>query len=328
MVIMQHTIIYCRLRKRPMASPGVGGGRHATCATIADGRKAEGFDCDRPRYRYGSAPADVLAAGGDVAQRQAGQRASRCASWARTSRSIAARAAAPISSPDAAPIGGPCCTPAGCRARRSAACITAGNTPAPANARRRRPKVPAAAARIKIAGYPVHEYCGLIFAYMGEALPPAFDLPRKEAFEKAGLIVFRAHPGLAVQLVPDDRELARCGPCQLRPSRRQGRAVRRGRHRGHSQARLFGDRCRHPAGRDALDHQCPHQRLGLPEQQSHRDARAAPRTSPWVHRGVWNVPVDDTHTYKVGVYAIPSSGARGGSRHGRAFREVWRLQSR
>jgi len=30
--------------------------------------------------------------------------------------------------------------------------------------------------------------------------------------------------------------------------------------------------------------------------------------APWVHRGVWNVPVDDTHTYKVGVYAIQSQG--------------------
>ena len=47
-----------------------------------------------------------------------------------------------------------------------------------------------AAARMKIAGYPVHEYCGLIFAYMGSGVAPAFDLPRKEAFEKAGLIVF------------------------------------------------------------------------------------------------------------------------------------------
>jgi 5,5'-dehydrodivanillate O-demethylase len=32
------------------------------------------------------------------------------------------------------------------------------------------------------------------------------------------------------------------------------------------------------------------------------------KDAPWVHRGVWNVPVDDTHTYKVGVYAIQSQG--------------------
>jgi 5,5'-dehydrodivanillate O-demethylase len=31
------------------------------------------------------------------------------------------------------------------------------------------------------------------------------------------------------------------------------------------------------------------------------------KEAAWVHRGVWNVPLDDTHTYKVGVYAIPST---------------------
>jgi 5,5'-dehydrodivanillate O-demethylase oxygenase subunit len=37
---------------------------------------------------------------------------------------------------------------------------------------------------IRIAGYPVHEYCGLVFAYLGEAPAPAFDLPRKHALEE------------------------------------------------------------------------------------------------------------------------------------------------
>jgi 5,5'-dehydrodivanillate O-demethylase oxygenase subunit len=36
---------------------------------------------------------------------------------------------------------------------------------------------------IRIAGYPVHEYCGLIFAYLGEEPVPAFDLPRKHVLE-------------------------------------------------------------------------------------------------------------------------------------------------
>ncbi len=36
---------------------------------------------------------------------------------------------------------------------------------------------------IRIAGYPVREYAGLIFAYMGEGAAPEFDLPRKAAFE-------------------------------------------------------------------------------------------------------------------------------------------------
>jgi 5,5'-dehydrodivanillate O-demethylase len=39
---------------------------------------------------------------------------------------------------------------------------------------------------VRVAGYPVHEYCGLIFAYMGEGQAPAFDLPRKDVFEVKG----------------------------------------------------------------------------------------------------------------------------------------------
>jgi 5,5'-dehydrodivanillate O-demethylase len=48
---------------------------------------------------------------------------------------------------------------------------------------------------IRIAGYPVHEYGGLMFAYMGEGAAPAFDLPRKAVFERKegeGLVVAKA----------------------------------------------------------------------------------------------------------------------------------------
>ena len=42
----------------------------------------------------------------------------------------------------------------------------------------------------RIAGYAAHEYCGLVFAWMGEAPAPEFDLPRKDVFEKPGLTIF------------------------------------------------------------------------------------------------------------------------------------------
>jgi phenylpropionate dioxygenase-like ring-hydroxylating dioxygenase large terminal subunit len=44
----------------------------------------------------------------------------------------------------------------------------------------RETSVPAAC---KIPGYAVHEYCGLIFAYLGEGPAPEFNLPRKDFFE-------------------------------------------------------------------------------------------------------------------------------------------------
>ena len=41
-----------------------------------------------------------------------------------------------------------------------------------------------------IRSYPVREYAGMAFAYMGEGEPPSFDLSRKTPFEKDGALVF------------------------------------------------------------------------------------------------------------------------------------------
>jgi 5,5'-dehydrodivanillate O-demethylase len=43
---------------------------------------------------------------------------------------------------------------------------------------------------VRVAGYPVHEYCGLVFAYMGDGPAPEFDLPRKEVFETPGAPIY------------------------------------------------------------------------------------------------------------------------------------------
>jgi 5,5'-dehydrodivanillate O-demethylase len=47
----------------------------------------------------------------------------------------------------------------------------------------------AGAPRQRIAGYPVREYGGLVFAYMGEEPVPGFELPRKDVFESAERVV-------------------------------------------------------------------------------------------------------------------------------------------
>jgi 5,5'-dehydrodivanillate O-demethylase oxygenase subunit len=48
---------------------------------------------------------------------------------------------------------------------------------------------------VKIKGYPVRDYCGLVFAYMGEAPAPEFDLPRRDILERAGRNII---PGVQV----------------------------------------------------------------------------------------------------------------------------------
>src|ERR1700722_18617076 len=39
---------------------------------------------------------------------------------------------------------------------------------------------------VKIAGYPVHEYAGMVFAWFDASPAPEFDLPCKDAFEREG----------------------------------------------------------------------------------------------------------------------------------------------
>jgi 5,5'-dehydrodivanillate O-demethylase len=43
---------------------------------------------------------------------------------------------------------------------------------------------------VRIAAYPVHEYSGMVFAYMGESPAPPFGLPRKDFLEKPGCHIF------------------------------------------------------------------------------------------------------------------------------------------
>jgi 5,5'-dehydrodivanillate O-demethylase len=43
--------------------------------------------------------------------------------------------------------------------------------------------------RTRITAYPVREYMGLVFAYMGEGEAPEFDLPRKLLLEREGTLV-------------------------------------------------------------------------------------------------------------------------------------------
>ncbi|HSV82751.1 MAG TPA: Rieske 2Fe-2S domain-containing protein [Ramlibacter sp.] len=50
---------------------------------------------------------------------------------------------------------------------------------------------PGSEAGIRIAAYRVQEYCGLVFAWLGEGEPPAFDLPRKPVFERNDVLLFQ-----------------------------------------------------------------------------------------------------------------------------------------
>lgn len=166
---------------------------------------------------------------------------------------------------------------------------------------------PETAARISIPNYPLHEYSGLIFAYMGQGEAPPFELPRKEAFEKQNLIVFgrlQVWPCNWFQMVENSLDAVHVSFVHLA-----------------GKVGPFGEAV--TASIPSLEYLETEAGIRQIATRSNDNVRTSEwsfpnnnhiitpgrtKTSPWVHRGVWNVPVDDEHTYKVGVYAIPSEG--------------------
>jgi 5,5'-dehydrodivanillate O-demethylase len=166
---------------------------------------------------------------------------------------------------------------------------------------------PGAAARVKIAGYPVHEYCGLIFAYLGEGAAPEFDLPRKDAFEKPGLIVLariQVWPCNWFQMIENSLDAVHVSFVHLAgkvgPFGEAVTAAIPKLEYSETDAGIRQVATRSASNIRVSDWAFPN--------NNHIVTPGRTKGAAWVHRGVWNVPVDDTHTYKVGVYAIPSAG--------------------
>lgn len=166
---------------------------------------------------------------------------------------------------------------------------------------------PETAARLSIPNYPLQEYAGLIFAYMGQGEAPPFELPRKEAFEKQNLIVFgrlQVWPCNWFQMVENSLDAVHVSFVHL-----AGKVGPFGEAVTASLPSL--EYLETEAGiRQIATRSTDNVRISewsFPN-NNHIITPGRTKTSPWVHRGVWNVPVDDHHTYKIGVYAIPSEG--------------------
>lgn len=163
------------------------------------------------------------------------------------------------------------------------------------------------ASRVRIAGYPVKEYCGLIFAYLGVGEAPEFDLPRKGEFEKPGLIVFAREqiwPCNWFQMVENSLDAVHVSFVHLAGKVGPfGEAVT-----GSIPSLVYHETeagIRQVATRSETNVRISD--WSFPN-NNHIVTPGRTKDAAWVHRGVWNVPVDETHTLKFGVYAIPSAG--------------------
>lgn len=159
---------------------------------------------------------------------------------------------------------------------------------------------------VRIAAYPVHEYAGFIFAYLGDGPAPPFELPRKPCFERPGFRVVRRQvwPANWLQFVENSLDAAHVSFVHARG--REGRFIA-----SVSQAipelsyeetdagiRQIADRG--PGNVRVSDWTFPN--------NNHIVVPGPIAGGPWVDVGIWNVPIDDTHTQRMNLYTMPSQG--------------------
>ena len=162
--------------------------------------------------------------------------------------------------------------------------------------------------RCKIPGYPVHEYCGVAFAYLGEAPAPEFALPRKPAFEREGGTVAAGREQWDVNWFQQiENSLDATHVSFVHQALRVG---------------VFGQ-----AVTAAVPQKLEYfeTEAGL-RQVAHRSANnvresdwtfpnnnhivipGLTKDDPWIDVGVWMVPNDDQNTTRFVIYAIPPAG--------------------
>lgn len=174
--------------------------------------------------------------------------------------------------------------------------------------------------QVRIAGYPVHEYCGLVFAYMGDGPPPPFELPRKDLFEQPDHLQFtrletwscnwlqhveNAMDSVHVGFVHQKGRVGTFGEAvateipHLEYSETEA-GIRQVAIRSENNVRIS-------------DWSFPN--------NNHINVPGATQDDPWIDIGVWVVPVDDERTMRFQLLVIPSMGEDADSKMVQRFDE-------
>jgi 5,5'-dehydrodivanillate O-demethylase oxygenase subunit len=160
--------------------------------------------------------------------------------------------------------------------------------------------------KIKIAGYPVHEYAGLLFAYLGEGAPPAFELPRKDAFERpGGVIVARAEIWNCnwFQMVENSMDAVHVS--FVHQTGRSGTFIE-----NVTQAIPELEFLETEAGiRQIATRGAGNVRVSdwtFPN-NNHISVPGLVKGDPWIDVGHWNTPLDDDATGRFNIWSVPST---------------------
>ena len=171
---------------------------------------------------------------------------------------------------------------------------------------------------IRIASYPVREYGGLMFAYLGEGEAPEFALPRKQAFERPDYIqVARSQtwPCNWFQQVENSMDAVHVSFVH-----RWGRIGGFGAAVTDKMPEL--EYLETEAGiRQIATRAKNNVRVSdwtFPN-NNHIVVPGRTKDDPWIENGVWMVPVDDTRTVRFQIRAVPSRGPEADA----AFREYF-----
>lgn len=159
---------------------------------------------------------------------------------------------------------------------------------------------------ICIASYPVHEYAGLIFAYMGEGEPPEFELPRKSVFERPGALQFarlETWPCNWLQQVENSMDAVHVSFVH-----HWGKVGSFGSvvaatvpelSYEETEAGIRQTAVRSTGSKRVSDWTFPN--------NNHVSHPTLDVNDPWVDVGVWMTPVDDENTMRFLIYSVPST---------------------
>ncbi len=156
---------------------------------------------------------------------------------------------------------------------------------------------------VRIAGYPTHEYAGLIFAYLGEGEAPPFDLPRKDALEA---------PGMDISLREDVWDCNWLQQCENSLDATHVSYV----HRWPTPTRLGAEIGATPPELEYVETAAGIRQTAIRPNgvrisnwtfPNNNNVLAAPPepTDPWINVSGWAVPIDDENTLRFIAAAYP-----------------------
>jgi 5,5'-dehydrodivanillate O-demethylase oxygenase subunit len=159
----------------------------------------------------------------------------------------------------------------------------------------------------RIPAYPVHEYAGLIFAYMGPSPVPEFQLPRKDCLEEDRVFLFHRKQVWDCnwfQQIENSLDASHVSFAHV-----WGKVSRFGQEITTAIPELSYEET--SAGiRQVAKRSENNIRVSdwtFPN-NNHVVAPGPLKTDPWVHTVVWAVPIDDETTMRFTIGAFPSRG--------------------